>query len=172
MKLKKLLVQAGDVLLTRMIPINHGSTDTSIALRSVVKHHFKLGSEYDDLEVIYVAAHHWAPLLISKNYKGSKGNRPSRQFKSLLTRSEAFSYECSMDETINHFESCMQRAGVSIERADKRRHLIVQAPTNPLFRVRLYFEGITSDRAVRLRGRILVAPFNQTYTHRWLTIAI
>jgi hypothetical protein len=47
MNLKKLLDQAGDVLLTRMIPINRGSTETIIALRSVVKFHFSLGTDYD-----------------------------------------------------------------------------------------------------------------------------
>jgi hypothetical protein len=154
-QLKKLLDEAGDVLLTRMIPIQLGCTDNSIALRSVVKFHFKLGSDFDDSGVFFVAAHHWAPSLITKNYEGSRSNRPSRQFKTLLTRSEACSYDCSMEENINSFQSCLKRAGVSIERADKRRLLIVQAPINPLSSVRSYFEGITSDRAVRLRWRIL-----------------
>jgi hypothetical protein len=122
MNLRKLLDQAGDVLLTRMIPIKRGSggsSETIIALRSVVKFHFNLGSDYDDTQDIFVAAHHWAPSLVRKNYEGSKGNRPSRQFKSLLTTSEARSYDCSMAENINNFESCMKRAGVSIERADE-----------------------------------------------------
>ena len=154
MKLKKLLDEAGDVLLTRMISIQRGSTDTSIALREVVKFHFKLGSDQDDSDVWYVAAHHWSPSLISKNYEGSKGNRCSRQFKSLLTRYEACSHDFSMGEHVNNFQSCLNRAGVSIESADKRRLLIVQAPINPLSSVKSYFEGITSDRAVRLRSRI------------------
>jgi hypothetical protein len=154
-KLKKLLDQAGDVLLTRMIPIKRGSNHSSVALRLAVKFHFKLGSRYDDKMELFVAAHHWAPALIRKNYEGSKGNRPSRQFKNLLTRCEAQSYDCSMADNMNLFESCMRRAGVSIERADERRLLIVQAPTNPLSNVRSYFQGITGDRAVRLRARLL-----------------
>jgi hypothetical protein len=155
LNLKKLLAQAGDVLLTRMIPIQRGGiSETSTALRSVVKFHFKLGPEFDDTD-FYVAAHHWAPLLISRNYKDSKGNRPSRQFKNLLTRSEAASYGCSMEEKINNFESCMKRAGISISRMDERRLLFVQGPTNTLSSVRSYFEGISGDRAVRLRERIL-----------------
>ena len=155
MKLKKLLDEAGDVLLTRMISIQRGSTDTSIALREVVKFHFKLGSDQqDDSDVWFVAAHHWSPSLISKNYVGSTtGKRPSRQFKSLLTRSEARSYKCSMEENINTFQSCLKRAGVTIEKNDYRRLLIVQAPINPLSSVRSYFNDITSDQAVRLRGR-------------------
>jgi hypothetical protein len=60
-----------------------------------------------------------------------------------------------MEENINSFQSCLKRAGVSIETADERRLLFVQAPINPLSSVRSYFEGITSDRAVRLRERIL-----------------
>ena len=135
MNLKKLLAQADDVLLTRMISIQPGGSETSIALRSVVKFHFKLGPEYDDTE-FYVAAHHWAPSLISRNYEGSKGNRPSRQFKTLLTKSEAGSYDCSMEETINNFESCMKRAGVSISKKDERRLLLAQGPTNTLSSVR------------------------------------
>ena len=92
---RKLLDQAGDVRLTRMIHITVGNTDTCIALRSVVKFHFKLGTAYDDSD-FFVAAHHWAPSLIKRNYEGSKGNRPSRQFKTLLTRAEAGSYDCTI----------------------------------------------------------------------------
>jgi hypothetical protein len=92
LNLKELLDEAGDDLPARMIPIKPGVSKTSIALRSVVKFHFKLGTEHDDAD-FYIAAHHWMPSLISKNYKGSKGNRPSRQFKSLLTASEACSYD-------------------------------------------------------------------------------
>jgi hypothetical protein len=154
MNLKKLLDEAGDVLLTRMIRIHPGNSETSIALRSVVKFHFKLGPAYDDKD-LYVAAHHWAPLLIKRNYQGSKGNRPSRQFKTLLTRAEAVSYGCSMEETISSFESSMKRAGVSISKMDERRLLSTQAPTNSLSSVRSYFQGLTGDRAVRLRERIL-----------------
>jgi hypothetical protein len=113
--LKKLLDEAGDDHLTRMIPIKSGASELSISLRSAVKLHFKLGSEDDGLD-FYVAAHHWTPSLISKSYEGSKGNRPSRQFKILLTPSEARSYDWSMSENINNFESCMRRAGVSIPR--------------------------------------------------------
>jgi hypothetical protein len=157
--LKKLLDQASDVLLTlltRMIPIKCGSNHTSVALRSAVKLHFKLGSRYDDKMELFIAAHHCAPSLISKNYEGSKGNRPSRQFKNLLTRSEAQSYNCSaMTDNVNLFESCMRRAGVLIERADERRLLIMQAPTNPLSNVRSYFQGITGNHAVHLRVRLL-----------------
>jgi hypothetical protein len=154
MNLRKLLDQAGDVLLTRMIHITVGNTDTCIALRSVVKFHFKVCPSYDDKN-FFVAAHHWPPLLIKRNYKGSKGNRPSHQFKTLLTRAEAGSYDCSMEETINNFESCMNRAGVLISRMDERRLLSSQAPTNTLSNVRSYFQGLTGDRAVRLRERIL-----------------
>ena len=60
-----------------------------------------------------------------------------------------------MEETINNFESCMKRAGVSISRMDERRPLFAQAPTNTLSSVRSYFQGLTGDRAVRLRERIL-----------------
>ncbi len=95
--LKKLLCEAGDVLLTRMIRIRPGISETIVALRSVVKLIFRLGPEYNDAD-IYVAAHHWAPALISRNYIGSKKNRPSRQFKCLLTRSEAISYDCCLDD--------------------------------------------------------------------------
>jgi hypothetical protein len=152
--LKKLLDEAGDDLLTRMIPIKSGASDLSISLRSAVKLHFKLGPEDDGLD-FYVAAHHWTPSLISKNYEGSKGNRPSRQFKTLLTLSEARSHDWSMSETVNNFESCMRRAGVSVPRTDERRHFIVQAPINPRSRVRSYFQALTGRRAVRLRERIL-----------------
>jgi hypothetical protein len=153
--IKKLLAQAGDVVHTRMIPIQRdGISETSIALRSVVKFHFKLGPEYDNAN-FYVAAHHWPPLLICRNYKGCKGNRPLRQFKNLLTRLEAGSYNCSMEEKVNNFESCMKRAGVSIARTDQRRLLFAQGPTNTLSSVRSYFEGMTGDRAFRLRARIL-----------------
>jgi hypothetical protein len=153
LKLKMLLDEAGDVLLTRMIPIKRGNnSETSIALRSVVKHHFKLGPEYDDTD-FHVAAHHWAPLLIRRNYEGSKGTRVSRQFKTLLTKLEAASYCCSMEEPINNFESCMKRAGISIPKMDKRRLLLAQGP-NTLSSVRSYFEGISGERAVRLRQRI------------------
>ena len=107
MKLKHLLDEAGDVLLTRMIPIQLGSSVTSIALRSVVKFHFQHGSDFDEAEVFFLAAHHWAPSLIAKNYEGSTGNRASRQFRTLLTRSEALSYDCSMEENINSFQSCL-----------------------------------------------------------------
>ncbi len=69
MNLKKLLVQADDVLLTRMICIQPSGSETSVALRSVVKFHLKLGPEDDD-KLFYVAAHHWAPSLISRNYEG------------------------------------------------------------------------------------------------------
>jgi hypothetical protein len=110
MSLKKLLDEAGDVLLTRMIRIHPGNSETCIALRSVVKFHFKLGTAYDDSD-FFVAAHHWAPSLIKRNYEGSKGNRPSRQFKTLLTRAEAGSYDCTMEETINNFESCRIELG-------------------------------------------------------------
>ncbi len=110
--LKKLLCEAGDVLLTRMIRIRPGISETIVALRSVVKLIFRLGPEYNDAN-IYVAAHHWAPALISRNYIGSKKNRPSRQFKCLLTRAEAISYDCSMEGRSNNFQACMQRAGVA-----------------------------------------------------------
>jgi hypothetical protein len=69
LNLKKPLAQAGDVLLTRMIPIKPGVSETSIALRSSAKFYFKLGPEFDDAD-FSVAAHHWAPLLISRNYEG------------------------------------------------------------------------------------------------------
>jgi hypothetical protein len=61
-----------------------------------------------------------------------------------------------MDEKINNFESCMKRAGVSTPRTDERRPLFAQAPTNTLSSVRSYFQGLTGDRAARLRERILV----------------
>jgi hypothetical protein len=93
------------------------SSKTSIALRCVVKFHFQLGPENDDKE-FYVAAHHWASLLISRNFEGLKGNGASRQFKNLLTRSEAGSYDCSMEEKIDTFKSCMKRARVLISRTD------------------------------------------------------
>jgi hypothetical protein len=76
--LKKLLVQANDVLLTRMSCVQPGGSETSVALRSVVKFHLKLGPEHDD-KVFCVAAHHWVPSLTSRNYEGSKGNRASRR---------------------------------------------------------------------------------------------
>ena len=108
--LKNLLHHAGDVLLTRMIPIKPGISAASTALRLAVRFHFKLSPEYKN-EDFYVAAHHWAPSLITKNHDGSKENRPSRQFKTLLSRSKARSHAWSMGETINYFESCMSRAG-------------------------------------------------------------
>jgi hypothetical protein len=62
-----------------------------------------------------------------------------------------------MDEKIiNNFKSCMKRAGVSTLRTDERRPLFVQAPTNALSSVRSCFQGLTGDRAARLRERILV----------------
>jgi hypothetical protein len=76
--------EAGDDLLTRMIPIKSGASELSISLRSAVKLHFKLGSEDDGLDFC-VTAHHGTPSLISKNYEGSKGNKPSRQFKILAS---------------------------------------------------------------------------------------
>jgi hypothetical protein len=48
---------------------------------------------------------------MSKNHEGSKGNRHSRQFKNLLTRSKAGSHKRSMAENTNNFESCVKRAG-------------------------------------------------------------
>jgi hypothetical protein len=122
-----------------------------------------MGPEYDDTD-FHVAAHHWAPLLIRRNYEGSKGTRVSRQFKTLLTKLEATSCCCSiMEEPINNFESCMKRAGISIPKMDKRRLLLAQGPTNTLSSVRSYFEGISGEsyfegisgeRAVGLRQRI------------------
>jgi hypothetical protein len=50
LNLKKLLAQAGDVLPTRMIRTQLGTSETSIALRLAVKFHFKLGLEYDDTD--------------------------------------------------------------------------------------------------------------------------
>jgi hypothetical protein len=161
--LKKLLCEAGDVLLTRMIRIRPGTSETIIALRSVVKLIFRLGPEYKDAD-IYVAAHHWAPALISRNYIGSKKNRPSRQFKCLLTRAEAISYDCSMEGRSNNFQACMQRAGVAIDKTDERRLLFVQGPTNTLSSVRSYFDGLTGDRAVRIRERISIE--DQSYLGR------
>ncbi len=58
--LKNLLCEAGDVLLTRMIRIRPGTSETIIALRSVVKLIFRLGPEYDDA-YINVAGNHRAP---------------------------------------------------------------------------------------------------------------
>jgi hypothetical protein len=82
-----------------MIPIQNGISETSIALRPVVKFYFKLDPKYNDTDFYIVAAHHWAPLLLSRNYKGSKENRPSCQFRNILTRLEAGSYnKCSMEE--------------------------------------------------------------------------
>jgi hypothetical protein len=149
LKLKKLFAEAGDVSQTRMIPIKPGASDTSVALRSLVKFLFKLGPEYHNTD-FFVAAHHWPPALIERNYKGSKSNRPSRQFKTLLTRSEAASYDCAMDVTSNNFASCLKRAGVSLVNSDKRRLLFVQGPTNTLYNVRSYFEGLTDHRAIRI----------------------
>jgi hypothetical protein len=60
-----------------------------------------------------------------------------------------------MSENINNFESCMRRTGVSVPRTDERRHSVVQAPINPLSRVRSDFQALTGRRAVRLRQRIL-----------------
>jgi hypothetical protein len=111
-----------------MIRIQVGTSETSVVLRLAVRFHFKLGPEYDDTD-FYVAARHWAPSLISRNYEGSKGNRPSCQFKSLLTRLEAGSYDCSMEEKNNNFESCMKRAGVSIFE-DGREASIIFAGTH------------------------------------------
>jgi hypothetical protein len=107
LELKKLFAEAGHVSQTRMIPIKPAASDTTVALRSLVKFLFKLGPEYHNT-VFYVAAHHWPPALIERNYKGSKSNRPSRQFKTLLTRSEAASYDCAMDVTSNNFASCLK----------------------------------------------------------------
>jgi hypothetical protein len=107
----------------------------------VVKHHFKLGPECDDAD-FHVAAHHCAPLLTRRNYEGSTGTRVSRKFKTLLTKLEAASCCCSMEEPINNFESCMKRAGVSIPKMDKRRLLLTQGPTNTSSSVRSYFEGL------------------------------
>ena len=78
MSLKKLLDQAGKALLMRMIPVKPGISETSIALGSALKLHFKLGAECDDAELCVAAHHWWAPSLMSKNYESSKGNRPSQ----------------------------------------------------------------------------------------------
>jgi hypothetical protein len=153
LELKKLFAEAGHVSQTRMIPIKPGASDTTVALRSLVKFLFKLGPEYHNTD-FYVAAHHWPPALIERNYKGSKSNRPSRQFKTLLTRSEAASYDCAMDVTSNNFASCLKRVGVLIEESDKRRLLFVQGPTNTLYNVRSYFDGLTDHRAIRIRKRL------------------
>jgi hypothetical protein len=105
-----------------MIPIQPGNSETCIALRFGVKFHFRLDPEHSDLD-FFVAAHLWAPSFLRRNYKKSKGNRPSRQFNALLRRAEAgHHHNCPrMEETINNFESCMKRAGVSILRMDERR---------------------------------------------------
>ncbi len=71
MKLKKLFAEAGDVSQTRMIPVKPGASDTSVALRSLVKFLFKLGPECHNID-FFVAAHHWPPALIERNCKGSK----------------------------------------------------------------------------------------------------
>jgi hypothetical protein len=144
LKLKKLFAEAGDVSQTRMIPIKPGASDASVVLRSLVKFLFKLGPEYHNAD-FFVAAHHWPPALIERNYKGSKSNRPSRQFKTLLTRSEAASYDCAMDVTSNNFASCLKRAGVSLVNSDKRRLLFLQGPTNTLHNVR----SISTSQSIR-----------------------
>jgi hypothetical protein len=137
-----------------MIPIKSGASESSISLRSAVKLHSKLAPEDDKLVDFCVAAHHWTPSLISKNYEGSKGNRPPRQFKILFTPSEAQHCDWSMWENVNNFESRMRRAGVLIPRTDERRHFIVQAPINPLSPIRSCFQALTGRRAVRLREQI------------------
>ena len=48
---EKLLCEAGDVLLTRMIRIRPGTSQTIVALRSVVKLIFRLGPEYNDADI-------------------------------------------------------------------------------------------------------------------------
>jgi hypothetical protein len=61
-----------------------------------------------------------------------------------------------MLKNMNCFESCMKRAGVSIQRTNERRHFIVQAPPNPLSCVRSYFQGLTTGPcAVRLHQRLV-----------------
>jgi hypothetical protein len=155
LKLKTLLDEAGDVLLTRMISIKRASSETSIALRSVVKHHFKLGPEHDDTD-FHIAAHHWAPLLMRRNYEGSTGTRVSPQFRTLLTKLEATSCCCSMEEPINNFESCVKRAGVSISKMDKRRLLLTQGPptpclvSNPILRVSLA-SAVSGSKSARTK---------------------
>jgi hypothetical protein len=104
LKLKKLFAEAGHVSQTRMIPIKPGASDASVALRSLVKFLSKLGPEHHNADFC-VAAHHWPPALTERNNKGSKSNRPSRQFKTLLTRSEAASHDCAVDVTSDNFAS-------------------------------------------------------------------
>jgi hypothetical protein len=154
LKLKKLFAEAEHISQMRMIPIKHGaSSDANVALRSLVKFLFKLGPEHDNAD-FHVAAHHWPPALIERNYKGSKDRAP-RQFKTLLTRLEAASYNCAMDVTSNNFASCLKRAGVSIKESDERRLLFVQGPANTLCdNVRSYFGGLTDHRAIRIRRQL------------------
>ena len=149
---KTLLFEARDKVLTKMIRIRFSpATDQNIALRSAVNKIFKPGPEYDNKDFC-VAAHHWAPSLIQKNFKGSSG-RPSHQFDQLLTLSEARSYDCSMDASINNFESRLEKAGKSLSATDERRLLFVQVPTNTPFRVRSYLKGLACDRGSRLHKR-------------------
>ena len=74
LKFKKLFAEAGHV--SQMIPIKPGASNhSSVALRSIVKFVFKLGPEYNNTD-FYVAAHHWPPSLIERNYLGPLSNRP------------------------------------------------------------------------------------------------
>jgi hypothetical protein len=152
LRLKKLSAEAEHVLQMRMNPIKHGASDANVAVRLLVKFLFKLGPEHDNAD-FYVAAHHWPPALIERNHQGSK-DRASRQFKTLLTRSEAASHDCAMDVPSDNFASCLKRAGVSIEESDERQLLFVQGPANTLCNVRSYFGGLTDHRAIRVRGRL------------------
>ncbi len=66
MKLK-LFADAGNVLQTRMIPVKPGASDTSVALRSLVKFVFKLVPEHDNTD-FHVAAHScWPPSLTDRH---------------------------------------------------------------------------------------------------------
>jgi hypothetical protein len=42
-----------------------GIRERKIGNPAVVKFHFKMGSEFDEKQDFFVAAHHWAPSLIS-----------------------------------------------------------------------------------------------------------
>jgi hypothetical protein len=108
LKLKKVFAEAERVLQMRMIPIKHGASHANVALRSLVKFLFKLGPEHDNAD-FYMAAHHWPPALIERNCQGSK-DRASRQFKTLLTRSEAALCDCAVDVTSDNFSSCPQES--------------------------------------------------------------
>ena len=120
LKFKKLFAEAGHVSQMRMIPIKPGASDHSVALRSIVKFIFKLGPEYDNTD-FYVAAHHWPPSLIERNYSDSLSTLHSRNrwwlWTSTVLTPPISGLECfpSQERFQDHFGQLLVRERVAFQ---------------------------------------------------------